>query len=1261
METIGWAALQIIPAMRGVEGQMAGQLAGPMKVAGQRAGKDAGDAIAAGLASAKASVDKATTDLAKSQDKVKDATGRVRVAEAALLELREKNITSGARFTRATEALEAAKRKEAAASRDAEQATSKLADAEKRATDAADGGGGKVSRFAGAFDGFGDRVKNGGVELKDFAVAAAGIGGAVAIGMQALDNMDVESRLAAQLGATGDLAAKYGDDAGKLWKQGIAGSMDEAADAVGVVATSFVTAGFEGEKAVDEIAASALTFSNVFGTDMTEAVNTASLLVTNGLAKDSTEAFDLMTSSFQSVPAAMRDELPEILHEYGTNFRGLGFDGKEAFNVLVAAADKGKFALDKTGDALKEFTILGSDMSKSSTEAYATIGLDAEEMSRKVAAGGDGAQAALQMTARGLLAIQDPAERANTAIALFGTPLEDLSVDQIPAFLETLTGAEDRMGGFAGSSQQMSDTINSGPNHALTVLTNTIQGTITDGIGMAAQFLIEHADLWGQIGAVVGGLASAVLPAIWSALQTGIGILGGVADAIASVVNWFREHEVVAGIVASVITVGLLPALTSMTVGFVTSAASAVASGATLTAVWISTQASAVASAAAQVVAQYRTVAGWVAAGAAAVANGAIMVGQWIAAGATATAQAAIAAGAWVASSARTVGALALQGAAFIASRAVLVAGTVATTAATAAQWLFNAALSANPIGLIIAAVAALVAGLVWFFTQTELGQQIVTAAWNAIKAGWDAMWSGVSAGIDAFVAALGWISDKAGEVKDWVVGKWDELVGFVTGLPGRISSAASGMWDGIKDAFRGAINWIISKWNNFQLVIGGQKISIAGLDIDVPTVTLNTPDIPMLATGGPITGGTPGKDSVLAMLMPGEHVLDTGDVAALGGQRGVYAMRAGLDAGLVPRFAEGGAVVSPDQLVNFAKGVEGKPYVWGGVNWGDCSGAVSAVANFATGRSPFGSRFATGTEGAELADRGFKSGLGPAGSLNVGWFNGGPYGGHTAATLPNGVNFEMGGGRGDGQYGGPASGANDPQFTDHAYLPMINAAALQPSVTEYATPPMTWGDDPMSSAAPSTGATPGSPATPATPQQSFSARERWKQMGSDIGGIWADSFVEIFGLGDAFALADRYAIKSDQSSAAMATQTAPAAPADPRNGVEGDPNIHPLIRQAQDFLGSVGLFDTGGTWEPGTFGFNGLNEPEHVLKDAHWRTAEANIDKVDELVGAGVGGGPRVVVNNYNNQTIADQASWQRDQAERQSIAILRYGGGNG
>ncbi|MGV9742874.1 hypothetical protein [Nocardia farcinica] len=135
------------------------------------------------------------------------------------------------------------------------------------------------------------------------------------------------------------------------------------------------------------------------------------------------------------------------------------------------------------------------------------------------------------------------------------------------------------------------------------------------------------------------------------------------------------------------------------------------------------------------------------------------------------------------------------------------------------------------------------------------------------------------------------------------------------------------------------------------------------------------------------------------------------------------------------PGFAQGG-LVSAKELIEFAKGVDGKPYEWGGVNWGDCSAAVAALANFATGRDPFGSRFATGNMGQVLADMGAQPGLGPKGSLNIGWFNGGPYGGHTSATLPNGVAFEMGGERGNGQYGGRAAHANDPMYTDHAHFP---------------------------------------------------------------------------------------------------------------------------------------------------------------------------------------------------------------------------------
>ena len=68
------------------------------------------------------------------------------------------------------------------------------------------------------------------------------------------------------------------------------------------------------------------------------------------------------------------------------------------------------------------------------------------------------------------------------------------------------------------------------------------------------------------------------------------------------------------------------------------------------------------------------------------------------------------------------------------------------------AAWLaLNITMAANPIGIIIVAVAALVAALVYFFTQTELGRQIFSAAMDAIKTAaifaWEAIktaWSAI-------------------------------------------------------------------------------------------------------------------------------------------------------------------------------------------------------------------------------------------------------------------------------------------------------------------------------------------------------------------------------------------------------------------------------------------------------------------------------------------------------------------------------------
>lgn len=139
---------------------------------------------------------------------------------------------------------------------------------------------------------------------------------------------------------------------------------------------------------------------------------------------------------------------------------------------------------------------------------------------------------------------------------------------------------------------------------------------------------------------------------------------------------------------------------------------------------------------------------------------------------------------------------------------------------------------------------------------------------------------------------------------------------------------------------------------------------------------------------------------------------------------------------GLV-EMADGG-VISPQQLDSFSQGIEGANYVFGGWNgtWEtDCSGAASRVTNYAVSGDPDSlGRFATGNQGEALASRGFKQGY-QDGALNAGWLNGGPGGGHTSITLPNGVNVEMGGNRGDGQYGGQARAAST--FPNIMPLPM--------------------------------------------------------------------------------------------------------------------------------------------------------------------------------------------------------------------------------
>ncbi|MSA77492.1 phage tail protein [Parabacteroides distasonis] len=63
---------------------------------------------------------------------------------------------------------------------------------------------------------------------------------------------------------------------------------------------------------------------------------------------------------------------------------------------------------------------------------------------------------------------------------------------------------------------------------------------------------------------------------------------------------------------------------------------------------------------------------------------------------------------------------------------------------ATGAVWLFNIALNANPIMLIITAIGALVGGILYLATQTTFFQDVWTNVTNAIGAAWNWLWTSV-------------------------------------------------------------------------------------------------------------------------------------------------------------------------------------------------------------------------------------------------------------------------------------------------------------------------------------------------------------------------------------------------------------------------------------------------------------------------------------------------------------------------------------
>ena len=157
----------------------------------------------------------------------------------------------------------------------------------------------------------------------------------------------------------------------------------------------------------------------------------------------------------------------------------------------------------------------------------------------------------------------------------------------------------------------------------------------------------------------------------------------------------------------------------------------------------------------------------------------------------------------------------------------------LATKAAELAQAAYNVVLNANPIGIVITALAALVAGLTYFFTQTETGR----AAWAAFTQFLTDAWNNVCAVFQIVCDAIGsaWQA-----ICDWVQTAWQAVVDWFTpiletlkGIFEVVCSVIQGYWDvageyvraiwyTVKDAIQTVVNIIKGIFDVVCAVIRG-------------------------------------------------------------------------------------------------------------------------------------------------------------------------------------------------------------------------------------------------------------------------------------------------------------------------------------------------------------------------------------------------------------------------------------------------------
>ena len=140
------------------------------------------------------------------------------------------------------------------------------------------------------------------------------------------------------------------------------------------------------------------------------------------------------------------------------------------------------------------------------------------------------------------------------------------------------------------------------------------------------------------------------------------------------------------------------------------------------------------------------------------------------------------------------------------AGTAATIAHTVAAKAAAAGQWLLNAAMSANPIGIVVLAIAGLVAGFVALYNNSETFRNAVNKLWTTVKEAFGKIAEVVS---NVFGKVKEVVGNAMTAAKETVTEKLNNIKSAYEENGGGIKGVVAGAWEGIKGYYTAGFTFV--------------------------------------------------------------------------------------------------------------------------------------------------------------------------------------------------------------------------------------------------------------------------------------------------------------------------------------------------------------------------------------------------------------------------------------------------------------------